>query len=705
MSAFDRLHPAVQHHIVNSLGWKSLRPLQEQAVDPILQGEHSILLAPTAGGKTEAAVFPLLSRMLSESWSGLSVLYLCPIKALLNNLEPRLRGYAELLGRRVGIWHGDIGERDRRAIDADPPDILLTTPESVEVMLVSQRREHRRIFAGLRAVVVDEIHAFAGDDRGWHLLSVLERVSAVCGRDLQRVGLSATVGNPEGLLGWLAGSCDGDRRCVMPTPAASVEETRIDVRLDYVGSMENAAKIIAGLHNGEKRLVFVDSRSGVEVLASHLRERKIQTFVSHSSLSVDERRRAEAAFSEGRDCVIVATSTLELGIDVGDLDRVIQINAPATVASFLQRLGRTGRRAGTTRNTLFLATTEGDLLQAAGLVNLWGEGFVEPVVPPPEPYHVLAQQILALSLQEHGLGRDRWADWIGKMPGFAEIVATAIETLIEHMSATAFLFDEGGVISPGLQAEQVYGGRNYLELYSVFTSPPLFRVLFGREEIGQVHESSFQVKQNAPPILLLGGRSWVVTDIDWNRRAAQVQPVEERGRSLWAGSGQALHFDLCRSMHKILLDGEVPSAKLTARADSAISRLLDEFHWVREETTSLVREAGGRVLWWTFAGLRANQALQEAVSALVPATSSAENLCIRMSEDAGLEDLMRRLEDARLRLPAVADPPIADEALEAVKFSECVPAGTLEQMLVHRNRDERAVRAVLGEDLRGVEPV
>ncbi len=126
MSAFDRLHPAIQHHIVNSLGWKSLRPLQESAIEPILDGEHVILLAPTAGGKTEAAVFPVLSRMLAEDWRGLSTLYVCPIKALLNNLEPRLRGYGELVGRRVGIWHGDIGAPARRRILADPPDLLLT---------------------------------------------------------------------------------------------------------------------------------------------------------------------------------------------------------------------------------------------------------------------------------------------------------------------------------------------------------------------------------------------------------------------------------------------------------------------------------------------------------------------------------------------------------------------------------------------------
>lgn len=195
MGAAD-LHPVVLHHIVNTLGWPELRPLQEAAVEPVLAGDDALLLAPTAGGKTEAAVFPLLSRMAADNWQGTSLLYLCPIKALLNNLLPRLEGYAGWIGRRAALWHGDITTVRRRQILRDQPDVLLTTPESLESMLVSANVDHRQFFAGVRAVVVDEVHAFAGDDRGWHLLAVLERLTHLLGRPIQRVGLSATVGNP-----------------------------------------------------------------------------------------------------------------------------------------------------------------------------------------------------------------------------------------------------------------------------------------------------------------------------------------------------------------------------------------------------------------------------------------------------------------------------------------------------------------------------
>src|SRR5690349_10584298 len=196
--------------------------------------------------------------MLTEGWLGLSVLYVCPIKALLNNLGARLGRYCTLLGRRSALWHGDVAAGRKKAIVRDPPDCLLTTPESLEVMLVSEKTDARALFVGLRAVIVDEVHAFAGDDRGWHLLGVLSRIERLAGREFQRIGLSATVGNSEELLGWMAGTRKGPRQVCYPPEAATA--TAAEVRLDHVGSLHNAAVVISRLHRGEKRLTFVDSR-------------------------------------------------------------------------------------------------------------------------------------------------------------------------------------------------------------------------------------------------------------------------------------------------------------------------------------------------------------------------------------------------------------------------------------------------------------
>ena len=176
MGEFDKLHPAMQYHVVNSLGWSTLRPTQLAAIEPIHDGAHCLLLAPTAGGKTEAAIIPMLSRMLTEAWPATSVLYICPIKALLNNLEPRLSYYAGLVGRRVEVWHGDVSQSRKQRALKDAPDLLLTTPESIEAMLISARIDRQNWFGNLQTVIVDELHALAADDRGWHLRSVLHRL-------------------------------------------------------------------------------------------------------------------------------------------------------------------------------------------------------------------------------------------------------------------------------------------------------------------------------------------------------------------------------------------------------------------------------------------------------------------------------------------------------------------------------------------------
>ncbi|PQO28925.1 DEAD/DEAH box helicase [Blastopirellula marina] len=698
MSNFDRLHPALQHHIVNSLSWRELRPFQEAVISPILDGQHLIVLAPTAGGKTEAAFFPVVSRMLTEGWTGLSVLYLCPIKALLNNLDVRLQRYSTLLGRRSALWHGDVKPTARKKILREPPDSLLTTPESLEVMLDSPSVDSRSLFAELQVVIVDEIHAFAGDDRGWHLLSVLERISKLAGRELQRIGLSATVGNPETLSGWLAGSCKGPRDVFFPPSSGGGQA---DVQLDFVGSLQNAALVISRLHRGEKRLVFVDSRSRAEQLAAELRNLQVTTFVTHSSLSQDQRHQAEEAFASRDDCVIVATSVLELGIDVGNLDRVIQIDSPPTVSSFLQRMGRTGRRSGTMRNCLFLATKDETLVQASALINLWGEDYVEPIEPPAMPIHVLAQQLMALTLQEGGIGRAEWFSWLKGVPGFQTIPPENVEYLVSSMLEREILWEDAGILAMGKEGESTYGRRNFLELFSVFMSPPIFSILHGRQEIGYVDIMTFLGKHEGPRILLLGGRAWKVNHIDWRRRMAYVEPTDATGRSRWMGEGQGLGFRMAQAIKHVLATDNTEDY-LSRRAAERIGEIRQEFAWVDPDSTIAILAGAGEVEWWTYGGFRANATFSHALSLATNSKVKHDSFKLTFEPSLKQQDVERAIEAIRQLDVAEMRPVVDDAAIDSLKFSECLPAELAIEMVQCRLQEPEAIRQVLKRQVRSI---
>ena len=608
MAAFERLHPALQHQVVNALGWPSLRPVQELAIEAALDGANLLVLAPTAGGKTEAAFFPLISEALTQPWGGLAVLYISPIKALLNNQEERLRRYYGLVGRRAGVWHGDVTASEKKRILADPPDCLLTTPESLEVMLVSASLDHGRFFADLRAVVVDEVHAFARDARGWHLLALLQRIARLAGRDLQRIGLSATVGNEPELLEWLSAGSERPRRVIRPP---SAPEPSPDVRIDYVGHVENAATVIAALHRGEKRLVFCDSRARVEKLAAELRLRDVATFVSHSSLGLEERQRAERAFSEGRNCVIVATA-----------------------------------------------------------------------------------------LQERGIGRGEWLTWVRAVPAFRDLDHALVERVVGWMLDHEILWDDAGLLWLGREGQDTFGRKNFLDLISVFTAPPLFTVLHGRRELGFVDESTFLARrEDGPPVVLLAGRAWRVNHLDWKRRKAHVEPAEDEGRSRWRGEGQFLDSELCRAIRGVLA-GDTSPPHWSRRAAARMVEVRDEYPWLDGREDNALVGTGDDLTWWTFAGGRANAALASELARRLGIKASGGNFAVKFGSPPDFQEVERVVlglseDDAGGIVPLVSD-----SALDGLKFSECLPRDLAAQVVQARLTDFEGVSAVLGRPTR-----
>jgi ATP-dependent Lhr-like helicase len=694
-TGFFRLHPNLQHALVNDLGWRSLRPVQELAVDAILDGCNAVILAPTAGGKTEASVFPLLSRILTEELTPVSVLYVCPIRALLNNQETRISEYARMVGLDAFKWHGDVGDAKKEGFRRRPAQILMTTPESLEVMMISAKTDARALFAGLSAVIIDEVHAFAGDDRGAHLASLLERLGAFTDKDIQRIGLSATVGNPLTIGQWLQGSSKRPFRLVDP-PKPKAER---DLRIEYCDDIGQAAAGIAHLARGKKSLVFVESRAKAERVAQSLAGSSVEVFIHHSSVSRSDRALAEEQFTNGQNTAIVCTSTMELGIDVGDLDHVVQVDAPASVASFLQRLGRTGRRANTRSNCTFFCLTPESLLQSVALLRLAQAGWVEDVRPASQALHVLAHQVMALILQEGGISRHRLLPWVEAAYPFSSVRAERLHDLVDTMVAREILHEADGLLSLGARGEKLYGRRNFFELYAVFTAPPILRVLHGKDEVGHIQAlfASMHDAKDGPMSFRLAGRAWEVGLIDWSKGVLHVRPAEHGRVPRWLGMPGTLSTKLCQEMLSALVQPGDERAWLSAAASAELSSLRESYDGLLEVGTAPVEEQADGVVWHTFAGASVNRLLAAGLDETSGRRWTAGNLSIRCKDVplTAANDAIRGL--AGLEWESVASSAARGMARGMVsKFQPCLPEDAENRLLAERLLDLPGALRFLG---------
>ena len=628
VSVFHRFAPRLQQAIVSRLGWSSLRPVQEEAGEALLAGDNAIILAPTAGGKTEASIFPTLSQMVENGPTGVGVLYIAPIKALLNNQSDRLGLYTEMVGLRRVVWHGDTPESARRQFLRDPTELLMTTPESLEVMLVSQRVDEYKLFSDLRTVIIDEVHALAGSDRGAHLLSVLERIARVSRHDVQRVGLSATVGNPQAILEWIQGTSQRPGRVVDPPKKPGRRQILVAHRQDLLTLSRDAARVA----QGQKSLFFCQSRATTEAVAGYMRSAGTTVFVHHSAVSREERQLAEERFQNGNDACIVCTSTLELGIDVGDLDRVLQAEAPSTVSSFLQRMGRTGRREGQAANTTFFCETTDAVLLSTALVELAKEGWVEDVNVDHRCWPVLIHQLLVMALASNGiLAEDAWQH-LSHLSDFRGIQRAEYDQLLGWMLHRGALRLAGGKLVLGPISERIFGRKNFMELFAVFTSAKTYTVqTTSAQPVGTLDQGFVDRLVDGRSSFLLGGRAWAVMRVQHDDRRIIVEPAARGQQTTWGGFlPQFLSYEICQRIRSILLS--------TDRYP-----YLDEAAWaVLSERRSALREIleppstgfdiyDDEICWWTFAGGKINGTLRYALGTVLGDwTIVPDNLMLRL---------------------------------------------------------------------------
>ncbi len=675
MSVFSRFTPRLQEAIVARLGWTSLRPVQDEAGAALLDGANAVVLAPTAGGKTEAAMFPTLSMLASNPPAGIGAIYIAPIKALLNNQSDRLGLYTEMVGLRRFVWHGDTPANERNRFLAEPSDLLMTTPESLEVMLISERVDARSLFADLRVVVVDEVHAVAGTDRGAHLMSVVERLARLSSHDVQRVGLSATVGNPAAILGWLTGTSRRVGVVVDPPKAPGRRQILVAHRSD----LSDLARDAARLAKSGKSLLFCQSRATTEAVAERMRRAGTTVFVHHSAVSREERQLAEERFHHGSDACIVCTSTLELGIDVGDLDRVLQIEAPDTVGSFLQRMGRTGRRAGQAANTSFLCESTDGVLQAVALVELAKSGWVEDVELNDRCWPVLIHQLLAISLADSGVPVEEAWRLLSSIPDFRGISRGEFDRLLDWMLGDGAMSLSSGRLVLGPKAEKRFGRRNFMSLYAVFSSPATYSVATrAGQPLGTLSQDFVDGLVEDVSCFLLGGRAWLLAQVRHDERRVVVEPAPAGRQPTWGGFlPQFLGRTLCRTIRDVLV-GRRDYAYLQHSASDVLNAQRSAMaHVLSPENASDFEFGDGEVRWWTFAGGRINSTLRHALRGLgAEWRVVCDNFVIKIrgndADERTLAPLLARLADAGLWEDASFRSEVAEE-LPAYRLSKFQP--------------------------------
>lgn len=645
-SAFFKLNQRLQEGIAHELGWSSLRSVQELTIEAILSGQNCVVLAPTAGGKTEAAFFPILDLLYQEKSKPVGALYISPIRALLNNQELRLQRLAGLVGLQAFKWHGDVNQAARHRFLVNPAHILMTTPESLEVILISPKIDKAQLFSGLRFVVVDEIHNFAAGDRGAHLMAVLERLAFFSSFDIQRIGLSATVGDPQEIGRWLQGSSQRETVVINP-PGQPVPRL---IRIDIYNDAEELARQVTPLAQGRKTLFFVEGRRLAEGVKQALSTVATTTFVHHSSVGRELREEAEQSFAFGRDSqCIVCTSTMELGIDVGDLDAVLQLDAPSTVSSFMQRLGRTGRRPGSRAEMNFFCGEQIALLRSIALVNLARRGWIEPVCPSYRAVHILAHQTLAQALQFYGVRASQVWEIARQTQPFAQIRQDEFERLLTHLIETDILNKANGVLVLGVEGEKRYSRRNFLDLYSVFETPQEVKVITTNNRVIGTLQTWFvlYLGQNENFIFTLAGQAWQVKYLDLEYGEMIVTPAPRGAIPRWAGNGILLSQKIAEEMRAILLTDERYSF-LTSRAQARLEGIRLQMRELLGQGPLPIQKEGREWTLHTFAGDRINIVLSRALDMILGCETTGDSFTVTIKSSTQVplqeKDILQALE-------------------------------------------------------------
>lgn len=589
MNVFTRYAPFIQDYIYQS-GWQALRSVQNAAAEAIFNTDDNVLLtASTASGKTEAAFFPILTLLDEDPPHSVGVLYIAPLKALINDQFGRLSELCEEAGIQVTRWHGDVSHAQKRRLLRKPSGILQITPESLESLMINKHMEIPSLFGNLRFIVIDEVHSLLRGDRGMQTFCLIERMCRLADCRPRRIGLSATIGNPEE-AGRFLGAGSG-RRTLIPRIEGGREVWRLSMehffnsgpQADEGRQLIDAAPVLEEASDtapkaadpgigyifehtrGRKCLIFTNSREECEALCQSLRQyceanhEPDRFLIHHGNLSASYRESAEEEMKDDDSLLSVcATATLELGIDIGRLERAFQVDAPFTVSGFLQRMGRTGRRGDPCEMWFVMREDHPEpramlpqlipwyLIQGIALVQLYiEERFVEPPRTQRLPNSLLYHQTMSTLASCGEMTPAELATRVLTLSSFHLITQDDYRILLRHLIKIGHIDQtENGGLIVGLEGERIV--NNY-KFYAVFQENVEYAVRAGAEELGTI------VKP--PPIgdkIAIAGRVWVVEEVDHRRREVCCTLVKGNIPAYFGDVAGDIHTRILERMYGVL---------------------------------------------------------------------------------------------------------------------------------------------------------
>lgn len=635
--AFSLLAPGVQRQLWR-MGWTQLRPIQVDAIRAVTQTDcHCVIAAETASGKTEAAFLPILSKICDEPSGSVRALYIGPLRALINDQFRRVEDLCGYLEMPVYRWHGDVEASSKNKLLRLPAGVLLITPESLESLFVNRSPQLPALLGGLRFVVIDELHAFLGSERGVHLQSLLSRLRhapSASRPNFRVVALSATIGDLRVACEFIDREQPDDVAVIRSSSEGKELKYRVHAHAGSNGegppaggaddadhaelaTMRQVAQDLVEHCRGSTNLIFTNSKGDLEIYADLCRdvcrtEGLPDSFlVHHGSLSKEIREDAEAEMKSGRPRTTLCSSTLELGIDIGSVRMVGQIGPPWAVAGFKQRLGRSGRRDDEPRiGRMYIVCRELgpeaelldrlhlELIQAIAITELLLEGWVEPLHPAKCDLSTLTHQIISIIAETGGLGAGELYERLCKVGPFQEVEPALFTRLLRCLGGRDVVEQTSqGDLILGLLGERLRSERDF---YAAFLTPDEFTVLHGERNIGTL---PLRIVPKPGENIILAGRRWKVALVDLERAEVQVAPAAGRKRPLFLGGPGEIHDRVRERMREILRESRpfhylnpvgtqlLGHARLAAGESGACERQL----------TSI---SDRRTLWFTWLGTR-----------------------------------------------------------------------------------------------------